>query len=484
MMRVILLVHRYLGVAVGLLMTLWCLSGFVMMYSGYPHLAEAARLRGLAPLRWTGCCDTGRLHLDDSTRLTGFSVEMLAGRPVLHLAFPGGARTVDLATGADVRGLTAPMVQATAAAYARGNGVTGGVHDLGLIASDQWTVEGASRRGPVHHLRFDDPARTEIYIADRTGKAVQATTRASRFWGWLGAVPHWLYPTVLRQNTALWDSVVVWTSLIGCFLTLTGLYVGVVRFRRYATGHWSPYRGWLYWHHLIGLVFGVITLTWVASGLMTMNPWGFLDTPVGYDQLERIAGGVPGDQLNGFIAAVPAMIGSDVVELKAAPLAGRLFVMATRSDGTSLRLDAAGRPAPLTALAVAAAVLAKDGPRVEQMVRLDHEDDYYYSGYDGPAALPVYRVRLADAQATTVYIDAASGQVVQAIDQTARASRWLRTGLHDWDFSGLRRRPVWDLVVLILLAGVTGVCALGAWLGLQRLQRDIADLLRRREGRS
>ncbi len=74
--------------------------------------------------------------------------------------------------------------------------------------------------------------------------------------------------------------------------------------------------------------------------------------------------------------------------------------------------------------------------------------------------------------------------MVQALDQTARASRWLRTGLHDWDFAGLRRRPVWDVVVLILLAGVTAVCALGAWLGLQRLQRDLAGLFRRREGRS
>ena len=28
------------------------------------------------------------------------------------------------------------------------------------------------------------------------------------FWGWLGcAVPHWLYPTVLRQNPTLRDAV-------------------------------------------------------------------------------------------------------------------------------------------------------------------------------------------------------------------------------------------------------------------------------------
>jgi hypothetical protein len=30
-------------------------------------------------------------------------------------------------------------------------------------------------------------------------------------------------------------------------------------------GKLSPYRGWLYWHHMTGLVFGVLTLTWVFS---------------------------------------------------------------------------------------------------------------------------------------------------------------------------------------------------------------------------
>ena len=42
--RGLIVLHRYLGVAVGLVMTVWCLSGFVMMYSGYPCLTEAERL--------------------------------------------------------------------------------------------------------------------------------------------------------------------------------------------------------------------------------------------------------------------------------------------------------------------------------------------------------------------------------------------------------------------------------------------------------
>jgi hypothetical protein len=63
-----------------------------------------------------------------------------------------------------------------------------------------------------------------------------------------------------------------------------------------------------------------------------------------------------------------------------------------------------------------------------------------------------------------------------ALDGTARTSRWLRTGLHDLDFPVLRTRPVWDLVALTLLAGVTASCATGAWLGLKRLGHDLRRL--------
>src|SRR5690606_3169414 len=51
-MRAILFVHRYLAVAVGLLMTLWCLSGFVMMYQDYPALDTEERLSGLEALNF------------------------------------------------------------------------------------------------------------------------------------------------------------------------------------------------------------------------------------------------------------------------------------------------------------------------------------------------------------------------------------------------------------------------------------------------
>jgi hypothetical protein len=104
------------------------------------------------------------------------------------------------------------------------------------------------------------------------------TTTSHRFWNWLGTIPHFLYFQSLRMQQQLWSQTVIWTSLLGTFLTVVGLILGVAQFGRGKRGKISPYRGWFYWHHVMGLIVGVLTLTWVFSGLVSMNPWGFLES--------------------------------------------------------------------------------------------------------------------------------------------------------------------------------------------------------------
>ena len=54
--RMAFLVHRWLGIALALLMALWTLSGFVMMYVSYPETSAAERIAGLDPLDLSACC--------------------------------------------------------------------------------------------------------------------------------------------------------------------------------------------------------------------------------------------------------------------------------------------------------------------------------------------------------------------------------------------------------------------------------------------
>ena len=477
LMRLLIVLHRYTGVVVGLLMAVWCLSGFVMMYQGYPKLDDGERLRALAPLAVTPAQARAPLDVPDDAKLTGFHMEMMGGRPVLHLARgPRRQQAYDLASGQAIDKVTPVQALGAAHALATARGVPGLPADLGVVAVDQWTLDGINRAGPMHHYRFDDPAGTELYVAERTGQVVQATTTQQRVVAWFGAIPHWLYPTVLRKNPAAWNAVVVWTSIIGSFLTVIGLYIGIARFKRYKSGRWSPYRGWFYWHHIIGLVFGVLTLTWVFSGLLTMGPWGFLESDAGRKERGALAGSITGAEAKAFLKLSPALATGRLRALDAAPFGGRLYVMATDLDGRVQRLDSDGRPSPLTQAEAQGALKAVAKSPIAAFERLDREDAYYYGGYEREASFPVFRARLADAQNTTFYLNGQTGRMVSALDNTARQSRWIRKGLHDFDFAFLRARPLWDIVMWILLGGVTAVCITGAWMSWLRIKQDFARL--------
>jgi uncharacterized iron-regulated membrane protein len=108
-----------------------------------------------------------------------------------------------------------------------------------------------------------------------------------------------------------------------------------------------------------------------------------------------------------------------------------------------------------------------------------HTEDAYYYGHKREVTLPVYRVELDDAQQTRLYINPETGQV-RSVDGIRRLSRWFRSGLHDFDFGWMRARPVWDIVVILLLAGVTLVCATGTVMAFRRIRRDFLSLSSRR----
>jgi hypothetical protein len=155
------------------------------------------------------------------------------------------------------------------------------------VEVDQWTLQQRSY-APLYKASVADERGTVLYVSGLTGEVVQDTRRSERFWNWLGAVPHWLYFTVLRQDGALWSQVVIWTSLLGTFLTLTGVYVGI---RMYGRGRRkSPFRGIALWHHWAGLIFGLVTLTWVFSGFASMQPWGWLESQGPGEELQAMAG--------------------------------------------------------------------------------------------------------------------------------------------------------------------------------------------------
>src|SRR5216683_2175426 len=271
------LFHRYLGIAVGTLMAMWCVSGVVMMYVSYPDLQENSRRHHLAPIVWSSCCKISDEVLADDDPVSEFQVEMLAGRPVLQLRSGRKYRLIDLVAGSVIDRVSTHQAVEVAKDFAE-EALPVAPRLLGLIDHDQWTVSGSFNADrPLYHFSMGDEMRTELYVSSTTGHAVQITTARERFWNWVGSVPHWLYFAELRRRPSLWSQIVILTSLIGCFLTATGIYIGVRQTVHRPTGHWSPYCGVNLWHHAAGLFFGAFTLAWILSGLLSMNPWGWLE---------------------------------------------------------------------------------------------------------------------------------------------------------------------------------------------------------------
>jgi len=452
--RWLFLTHRYLGIAVGILMVMWCLSGIVMMYVRYPSLSEAQRMAALRPIDWTDCC-TANDVFDAGLPVGRMEIEMLAGRPVMRIVQGDGpARLIDLTSGARIDGIAADQARSVATAFGR-------PASMDLIDYDQWTVSGEfGRDRPLFRFDLSDARGTQLYVSYNSGKAVQITTGPQRFWNWLGAVPHWLYFTRLRAYPALWSQLVIWTSLTGCFLAGTGLYLGIRQLRRAPDGRWSPYRGFLFWHHLPGLVFGLFALTWVLSGLVSMNPWGFLDSEGA--ETSRLQGEPPSGA--DIAAALPGLAGvTDTVSISLAPFDGKLAFIATAKDGTRRRIDASGQVLPPPDLARATALLG--GSPVEL---LRTGDAYYFAGRSQSAPLPVYRIVAGNIR---YYLDPLSGAVLRTSDIDGRWYRWLHEGLHRLDFVPALRGPAFrNLVMLPLMLGATLVCATGAWLAIRTLR--------------
>lgn len=487
MLRAILFTHRWLGIAVGAVMTLWCLSGFVMMYVDYPRLLPAEQLRGLSPIQLPEVANYAAVNLPDDTPLSSAKLEMMGDHPVLRIkpamnptrpiaqmrATPGG---YDLRTGEPIATLVPGQALALGAVFGRNFSIAGSATTATETNIDQWSVQTFRGHEPLYRIDYGDPAGSSAYVAGNSGEIVQQTTRFERFWGWLGAVPHWLYPTILRQNGEAWSQVVIWTSLVSCFLTVTGIWIGIARLRRQRNGKiGSSYRGLWWWHHMLGLFFGGLTLTWVASGLFSMNPWGFLDSMAGFAERERLAGQIIWGDVRPALEHLHDLP-RGTVRIDAAPLAGTMFVVATTRDGRMARLDAQGRPAGLQQNAVRAAL--RNGPPLASLDYLTTEDAYYYT-HKFALKLPVWRAILKNDEQTRLYIDPESGALIRAVDRDGRRFRWLQDGLHSLDFPGLRQRPIWDLVVLPLLMFVTLLCGTGTWMGIRKIARDVRRMRRR-----
>ena len=516
MRRTLILLHRWLGIAGNLLFVVWFASALVMMYARMPALDPGDRLNRLPPL------DLEAIRVGPAEAAVAARVDADGPAPVqVRLGMAGERPIYRLRTGAGWSAVYAdtgsPMLQlsegqATAIAVQFGQQQVGGAaptalgYDRLLNRPDQWTLELPSLF-PLHRIRSGSDV---LYVSDRTAEVVMETTAKSRFWGTSGAVFHWLYFTPLRSHSTLWYQLIVWASAAGCVLTLSGLAVGVIRLTRRKR---SRYSGIMRWHHYSGLVFGAAAFTWVLSGALSMDPFGWHGgRTTSQGQHAAVAGDAT--RLNDLVlTSIRTSLESisrsfPAREVEFLSFDGEPLLLAYRPPAASgndryrggsygggpSAFQATVQPfehrliAPGSGEArhfardelLAAATAAMPGAGVVAAEELAEYDAYYGDRRRRSAPLPVLRVRFDDADRTWLYLDPSLGRIVHREQQRSRIDRWLYRGLHRLDFPGFyHRRPLWDVVVIVLLLGGLFSAASSFVPAAKRLRRHGARLRRK-----
>jgi len=290
-MRALTLVHRWLGVACAPLFAMWFASGIVMHFVPYPALSEAERLAGMAPI------DIARVAHGPSAAVAASGI---AGAPRVRLLqraddpvylVAGGGRLAALRAGdltpADVGSADLALTIAADHAKRRGLDATGATV-VDSVRHDQWTVAGhLDPHRPLWRAVLHDGAGTELYVSSVTGEVVGETTRRERWWGWVGSVPHWLYPTALRAHRRAWTATVWVVSGLASIAAMAGLVLGVAMLitRRGL----SPSGRWHAWHHALGLACAAFVLTWIVTGWLSVDDGAVVSIRKLYDELHALS---------------------------------------------------------------------------------------------------------------------------------------------------------------------------------------------------
>jgi hypothetical protein len=479
--RVLVYTHRWLGIVSGVLFVIWFASGIVMMYARMPALESSERLARLPALSPASIRVAPPAPADgDITRLVINTVET---RPVYRISAKGRTQSIFADTGDAVPLVDAEQSVRIARAFVGSNHTLR--YDRRLTDADQWSF-GVRGRMPLHRIAVDDDPGTVLYVTENTGEVVLKTTASGRWWGGAGAVLHWLYFTPFRRLSNVWAQSIIWLSVAGTLMCVFGVAWGVWRFapmRGYRLRdhrQWSPYAGWMRWHHYAGLIFGVVSTTWIFSGLLSMDPWDWHPSTAPTREQRQLMSGGP---------IVAADLSADTVRrvLKGYAPSWPKEVEIVRFRGHYFASSAAGlvsfeesqfgvRDQLPADQMVGAADLVMPGIAIDGMSWLDRYDSYYYDR-SGRLSLPVLRVRYADPQHTWLYFDPRHGVIARKEERLSRLNRWLYHGFHSLDFPFLYyHRPLWDIVVIVLSIGGIVLSATTLTASWRRLKRHANNL--------
>jgi len=346
----------------------------------------------------------------------------------------------------------------------------------GPLGYDQWTVaQQFDPFRPFYRVKFKDRDGTVLYVSARSGDVLQRTTFTERAWNWCGANIHWIYFSALRINWAAWNEVVWWLSLIGLLVASAGVWLGVVRLmavRRTAKKGLTPFRGWLGWHHRIGLFCGAFVLTWIFSGWLSMDHGRVFSTGnASVGQVSRLKG-MPLRAIAEATSLASIRTAGPASQILIDAIAGHPFLVAQGAGSPKLSWAEPLSISVSTRIpeSLLIAGVKAGWPGLPVSTSQNVRDDSLYSFAESmPADTVMFHV--GGARAIDVYVNSITGSLVTVMDPSRRAYEWVFYALHTFKFPGLAARPFLRHIAVLgpLLAGFL-FCVTAIVIGVSRLR--------------
>jgi hypothetical protein len=269
--------HRWLGIGITIMFLLWTVSGVVLMYYGHPQITMGERLLRLEPIDFsTAIITPAQAAAKAGIKPYRVRLSMYRGRPVYRLT----RRSIGnwAAVYADTGEVLPPMGPEEAVRWIKQfvpEAASTLTYDAYLPRPDELTrIPTLAGFAPLHRIALNDAAGTEYYVSARSNEIVQKTDRRGRILAFSGYIIHNLF--FFRQR-AWWTpflDLLAWTAML---MVATGVTVGIwrvalkPRFRHKGVLSYTPYSGWMKWHHYAGLIFGLFSISWILSGMIPIS---------------------------------------------------------------------------------------------------------------------------------------------------------------------------------------------------------------------
>jgi ribosome-associated translation inhibitor RaiA len=485
-LKLLVKLHKVLGIALCIPFCIWFLSGTVLIYKGFPHFSQADSYRLLAKIE-----SSSLKEIQTPAKLPKgkVSLEMQDGKLVYKVG--KGDKAAQLFEANTLAKLSKPTRQQCI------NNALKLVQNSDTLRVelktklDIWTPWEQYRASlPFYKVYLNDTERTEAYISAKNGAIVQASTRAERVYAAIGAIPHYIIFKYLSLESPLWNIILITLLLIGAAMSIFGIVVGLVRIPQRGKGM-SPYKnGWLRWHHIVGIVFGLFTVTFCLSAYVGVNgvpQWVAHDSSE-VDYLKEWS--KPIKDRERYQKCLPLLCnyvnyseGTKRIALTSCLGEPAFVVYQNKLDEPktlTVDSDSLVEVSKIEIEKIASYAKKQFGDTiVKSAEEIRSYDSYYQKTRMGSRPLPAYKITINDTDGTWLYVSPKTGEIVTTSTKEKRAERWLYRGMHTFNIQWLKEHE-WLRKILLLVVCLGGfvVSITGTMLAIRWLVRKKTKIIR------